>query len=90
MTTEDTETSKAAPESHTEYFYVKIFKLIDDNNGLRQGKWIESKELSKDQLLNEFNISSSLLDEIDYLFEAATVDDEWIKILPLRHVRVIK
>lgn len=73
------------------YFYVKRFKLItDDEHGFLQGSWISSHEFSAEEVLNKFPIQESTLNGIERSFTAATAQKEWLEIIPLKCLRVIK
>jgi hypothetical protein len=75
-----------------QHFYVKRFRLIShDSLGFVQGRWIESREYNRAELVEEFGFDDEFLDSIsNSAFEAATHDEQWIKIMPLKHMRVIK
>lgn len=79
-------------EPISQYFYVKRFKLIShDSLGFLQGRWLESREYNRDELIEEFGFDNEFLDSISSkVFEAATHDEQWIKIMPLKHMRVLK
>lgn len=79
-------------EPASQYFYVKRFRLIDHASlGFLQGSWIESREYDRNELIEEFGFNDEFLDSISTTaFEAATHSEQWIKIMPLKHMRVIK
>lgn len=78
-------------EESDKFFYVKRFKLIEHETlGFLQGRWLRSKEYSINELMDEFPLTNEFLNELSYMWEAPTATGEWIKIVPLRQLRVIK
>lgn len=89
--TVDFEQPDGTAQTSAEFFYVKRFKLIEsDTLGFLQGSWLESKEYSKTELLDEFSLSPDFVSSMQSMFEAATHDGQWIKIFPLKNIRVIQ
>lgn len=79
-------------EQNIQYYYVKRFKLITSETlGFLQGAWLESKQYTREELLEEFALTEDFLTSLETsIFEAATHDDQWVKIMPLKNMRVVK
>lgn len=75
-------------------FYVKRYSLKETwSDGLVPDKWVASDQCNREELTNKYLIDHDFSDEsvADFIqMPEVGVTGQWIKVIPLKHLRVIR